>query len=365
MKNSIITLVIAFLCHLIAPANAQVEIDYLRQKFQEQFTTLDQLLREDQNIEHSVREGRGLTLQQVSQMKLSRSKDNIQRIEKVSLTPQFGQTKNQGQVGTCVTFANMSLIEAAYYREFGSKVQFSEMSALSLPITQSLSTSVSLNHGAGGYLGMAAETILLLGRAGRLCRSSTFKYNERSLRRFDSYMKPEKKIYTSPEETREDILHYLGIFDFKSEAMKACIAEGNVFRGQMANFKEILIPMNGWFSDMDRIRAYIELGLPVGITVTADGGGGANEIQIHGTSHRIVLVGFDESMNRFMIRNSWGTNTDKSNLVHYQRIRSSMKELVKREEGYYANTVVSQSDLKRICALEQHFIPDEIIPFCD
>jgi len=223
------------------------------------------------------------------------------------LTP---EPRNQGYVGNCSVFASTTVLEAAYFREYGKEIHLSEMWFSRQIISQVLTGS---DESVCKPISISTNPLKLLMdiHINGVCSESTYPYRTPAAEEpgwavlesgpQNVSCTSTREIFRVADQQKQILEKFMGAEN--SPVVVACRREG-----------EKLVPLfNGftaWGITNPSNALLVQL-LQLGIVSMVD----LYQYQGHpaefdvGSGHSVVLIGFDFQTTRYHFRNSWGKDT--------------------------------------------------------
>ena len=261
----------------------------------------------------------------------------------VTTAPQFGPVRNQGFATTCSIFAGVSLLEAAYFREYGEPIDFSEMWLAREKVREFIESPLEKTGNDLTISYDLAELIRKIRETG-ICREATYPYQ-------GSY----SMSYFQKETSHELYLEVFG--DDQAPQVKACAEEAKAFSAKVQGFTYDCLDDP---TDSQSVITLLKLGIPVRGHLWGTEDHPADIIGTEG-SHAINIIGHDSNAHEFIIRNSWGRWGD---FFTGDRISESM---FTERDGFHnirsACFIMAPKDLKRICFHRQD-LPSSLAVLC-
>lgn len=204
-------------------------------------------------------------------LKFSVSQPVIKQLPlKVDLRPQLPPVYAQGQIGSCTA---QSVCAAFHFCQMKEKLyNYAPSRLFTYYTTRDLEGTVNEDSGA-----MLRTTIKSINKFGA-CPESIWPYDVNKL-----MVKPTPTCYDTA--SRHTAVSYYQVSQNLNQ-MKGCLAEGFPFAFGMTVY-------DSFEGDQVASTGIVQLPTP-------------NEQQVGG--HAVLVVGYDDSQQRFIIRNSWGSN---------------------------------------------------------
>ncbi len=189
---------------------------------------------------------------------------------KVDLRPQLPPVYSQGQIGSCTA---QSVCAAFHFCQMKEKLyNFAPSRLFTYYTTRDLEGTVNEDSGA-----MLRNTIKSINKVGA-CPESIWPYDVNKLT-----LKPTQTCYDTA--SRHTAVSYYQVSQNLNQ-MKGCLAEGFPFAFGMTVYDSF---------ESDELASTGVVQLPT-----------QNEQQVGG--HAVLVVGYDDAQQRFMVRNSWGSD---------------------------------------------------------
>jgi C1A family cysteine protease len=266
-------------------------------------------------------------------------------------------TRNQGQVGSCATFASVGLLEAAYMREYGSTVDFSKMWVLRTLVGEDLSDAglgvVRRRQDVKSYLGANPDDLLSIVAKHGMCRESSYPYNSYVAGGSDSYQSQGWSLFKqNPERAyTKAVTRFAKDYKLADDPKLAnAVADSSVFKGRIAGFKSGSLDNESTAN----ILRFLNFGIPIYAGLYPKGGN-----VMHLTAgHAVILAGYSMKMKGYIIRNSWGF-TDiftAPSLISFAEKHSGLAL-------EFLSYIVGPKDIARACA-DKAAAPQELLAYC-
>ena len=229
----------------------------------------------------------------------SAARDTRGSNRRVSLAGQFaGGARDQGQTGTCLTFASVGLLEAAYAREHAIRENFSEMWVIRDLLGRHLSEGPPRSC---GRINLGADPVAVLDLAQKkgMCRASSFGFEPYGARLFDAYVDGSACSGDPRKAYDRDVKRFSRYFHAAGDPKLArCEAEATALRPRFASWTAESLAPKG----LDDVLAALDLGIPLEATFS----GAMSGLSGGAGGHAVLVVGYERKLKSFSIRNSWG-----------------------------------------------------------
>lgn len=189
--------------------------------------------------------------------------------KKVELTKFFSKVESQGQLGSCT---GQALVGALEYLENKEKRKFEDLSRLFVYYNERLIEG-TINEDSGAMIRNGIKSLKTYG----VCSESFWPYIEKKFTK-----KPNKKCYD--DALNHNIIKYARLESLND--MKTCLAEGFPFVCGISIYDSF---------DADEVTNTGVVPMP------------KDEEKCNG-GHAVVCCGYDDETQRFLMRNSWGSN---------------------------------------------------------